>query len=94
VKITTQDVKNVAALAHLDLDETEIEGYSNHFNSILGYIEQISEVEAKAPLSPSSEPVLTPVREDENNPSFTVDQALANAPERYEDFFLVPKVLE
>ena len=94
MKITTQDVKKIAALAHLELGADEIDGYTQHFSSILGYIEQISEVEASAAHAAENEVETTPMREDQTRPSFTRDEALANAPEKFEDFFLVPKVVD
>ena len=95
MKVSKDDVLKVAELARLKIEATEVDQYTNNFNDILGYIERLNNVDTKS-VEPSAHAVSmpTPFREDTLRPSLTPDQALANAPERFADFFVVPKVVE
>ena len=74
----------------------EVESYTKNFNQILDYIEQLGEVDAEGTevtthLMTSHQ---TPMREDKRRETLAVEQVLLNAPESFEGFFLVPKVVE
>ncbi len=90
-----ETVRDVAALAHLKFDESEIESFAGQFSKIVNYIGAIEELNLNGtePLSHvvESENVF---REDEVGSSLTLEEALSNAPKRNENFFKVPKVLE
>jgi len=98
VAITRDEVLKIAALAHLQFSEPELEDFTAQFQHILDYIEKLKEVaiEGVAPTSHIARlgQVDAPVfREDEARPSLPVDEALENAPDRGDDHFRVPKVL-
>ena len=95
MKITTKDVEHVARLARLELNAAEKELMRAQLDSILSYIDKLNELDTSA-VEPTSH-VLSMVnvfREDEVRPSLSQEEALANAPDRHDLFFRVPKILE
>jgi aspartyl-tRNA(Asn)/glutamyl-tRNA(Gln) amidotransferase subunit C len=89
--ITRADVEHVARLARLALRDDEIERLQEQLNAILEAVGKVSELEL-ADVPPTSHPLaLTNVfGPDEPAPCLAVEDALANAPEREDDFFRVP----
>lgn len=88
-------VRRIASLARIGVREDEIEGLRTQLNSILGWIEQLNEVDVTdvAPLTGAAQMALK-MREDVVTDGAYPDLVLANAPERAGDFFVVPKVVE
>lgn len=88
-------VKKVARLARIEMNDAEIEHYQGKLNNIIGFVEQLSEVDTDnvAPL-PSPVDIKLHLREDVINDGGISKDVLANAPEALEDFFVVPKVVE
>ena len=95
MKITRKDVEHVALLSRLELTEEDIGKFTGQFNAILDYIDVLSKVDT-AGVEPTAHvlPVKNVMRSDEVRPSLPRDEALANAPEREEGYFKVPKILE
>jgi aspartyl-tRNA(Asn)/glutamyl-tRNA(Gln) amidotransferase subunit C len=95
VKITIKDVEHVARLARLELNEAEKERMRAQLDSILSYIDKLNELDTSA-VEPTSHvlPMVNVFREDEVRPSLSQEEALANAPDRRDLFFRVPKILE
>ncbi len=96
--ISRDEVRKIAALARLHFTEEELAQFTEQFQRILDYIEQLKGVgiEGIAPTSHVSLPADSEkhaLREDTPRPSLPVQEALGNAPDRGEDHFLVPKVL-
>jgi aspartyl-tRNA(Asn)/glutamyl-tRNA(Gln) amidotransferase subunit C len=82
------EVRHVADLARVDLDEAEIERFAGQFGDILSYFETLAEVPAV-----DGEPDLVNVmRDDEVEDCLTQDEALSNAPEREDGCFKGPNV--
>ena len=82
------EVRHVASLARVDLDEDEVERFAEQFGDILDYFEaldEVPEVEREAELSNVMRPDV--VRE-----GLTQEEALANAPETEDGYFKGPKV--
>ncbi|MEM6331861.1 MAG: Asp-tRNA(Asn)/Glu-tRNA(Gln) amidotransferase subunit GatC [Planctomycetota bacterium] len=93
-EITADDVRQVAKLARLELDDAEVEKYREQLGHILGYIGKLSEVDVSGVEPMAHVGDLTNAwRPDEPGPTLTVDQALQNAPDEQSPFFGVPKVL-
>ncbi len=94
--ITEKVVKYVAKLSRLSLDDGEIKKFQSQLSSILGYIEQLNEVDTTD--TPPTSHVLSSMknvfREDELKESLSADEALSNAPDRKDGFFRVPKVIK
>ncbi len=88
-------VKKVANLARLGLTDAEIEKFSKELSSILDFVTQLNEVETTNILPTSQVTGLVNVfREDVVTPSLSQEEVLSNAPEQYNGFFKVKKVLE
>ena len=89
--ITRDEVVHVAKLARLELTEDELDRFAGQLNAILEAVGKVSELDLA-----DVEPTLHPLElsnvfaEDEPRPSLTVDEALANAPDREGGAFRVP----
>ena len=94
-KIDEAQVRTVAKLARLELNDDEVARFSVELSSILGYIEKLGELDTDnvEPLAHCL-PIHNVFREDVPKPSLENDVALANAPARYDEYFKVPKILD
>ncbi|MCO6177929.1 Asp-tRNA(Asn)/Glu-tRNA(Gln) amidotransferase subunit GatC [Ciceribacter sp. RN22] len=88
-------VKRVAHLARIALSDEEAERMMGELNGILGFVEQLSEVDVSGvePMT-SVTPMTMKKRKDEVTDGGKADDIVANAPETDRNFFLVPKVVE
>ena len=88
-------VRRIAALARIRVEENEVEKLQSELNGILGWIEQLNEVNVDGvePLTGGARMALK-MRDDVVTDGGYPDKVLANAPERAGDFFAVPKVVE
>jgi aspartyl-tRNA(Asn)/glutamyl-tRNA(Gln) amidotransferase subunit C len=95
MKITKAEVEHVARLARLELTEEEKARMLAQLDSILRYMEKLNELDTRD-VEPTSHvlPIVNVMREDELRPSLSQEEALANAPDRYDVFFRVPKIIE
>ncbi len=95
MSLSLEDVKKVATLARLDLSPGDLAQMADQLNRILGYVDQLNEVDTEG-LEPLAHPLpLSNVfRDDVPVPSLPVDAALQNAPNRLADFFGVPAVFD
>ena len=88
-------VRRIASLARIRVEEDEVLRLQSELNGILGWIEQLNEVNVDgiAPLAGGARMVLR-LREDAVTDGNYPEKILANAPDREGDFFAVPKVVE
>lgn len=88
-------VKRVARLARLAVTDAEAEALRGELNAILGFVEQLNEVDV-AGVEPMTSVVAMAMRERADVVTDGGDAArvLANAPATEDGFFLVPKVIE
>ena len=88
-------VRRIASLARIRVEEDEVLRLQSELNGILGWIEQLNEVNVDgiAPLTGGAQMALR-LREDAVTDGNYPDRILANAPDREGDFFAVPKVVE
>lgn len=95
MKITTEDVKEVAELARLEFVDDEIENFRSQFENILKFISKLDELDIQD-IKPTTHvlDVSTPQREDEVKGWIKQDDAMKNAPQPEDGFFGVPKVIE
>ena len=95
MKITKEQVENVARLARLAISEREKELFTRQLGEILTYIEKLKELDTSK-VDPTSHvlPIKNIFREDEVRPSLPREEILKNAPDRTEEFFRVPKIIE
>jgi aspartyl-tRNA(Asn)/glutamyl-tRNA(Gln) amidotransferase subunit C len=89
------DVGYVAELARLELSDEEKALFQPQLEGIVGYVEKISEVDVDGvePMMHGRE-LSNVFRADEVRPSMPREEALANAPSRVGDEFLLPKIVE
>jgi len=88
-------VRRIAKLARIRLEEREVAQLQTELNGILGWIEQLNEVDVEGvePLTGAAQMALK-MREDVVADGGIAQRILANAPGRVRDFFTVPKVVE
>jgi aspartyl-tRNA(Asn)/glutamyl-tRNA(Gln) amidotransferase subunit C len=95
MKITRREVEHVARLARLGLSEEEIERMRAQLDAILNYVDKLNELETRdVPPTSHAIPMTNVFREDAVRPCLSQEEALANAPDRQEGFFRVPRILE
>ncbi|MBR0197249.1 MAG: Asp-tRNA(Asn)/Glu-tRNA(Gln) amidotransferase subunit GatC [Kiritimatiellae bacterium] len=89
------DVSYVAELARLELTDEEKAVFQPQLESIVKYVEKISEVDTEgvAPMMHGRE-IVNSFRDDVIKPSMSREAALGNAPSRVGDEFLLPKIVE
>jgi aspartyl-tRNA(Asn)/glutamyl-tRNA(Gln) amidotransferase subunit C len=94
-KITRAEVEHVARLARLDLTEDEKERMTAQLDAILGYIDTLNALDTSG-VEPTTTviPMMSVMREDVVRPSLDREEALANAPDREDVFFRVPRIIE
>ncbi|MGA1840583.1 MAG: Asp-tRNA(Asn)/Glu-tRNA(Gln) amidotransferase subunit GatC [bacterium] len=95
MKITKEQVEYVANLAKLDITEEEKEIFTKQLDSILSYMDKLNQLDTRD-IDPTSHvlPIKNIFREDEVKSSLPLEEALANAPDRKDGFFRVPRVIE
>ena len=95
MSMTAEEVAKVALLARLRLAPGELELFTGQLNAIVGFVEQLGELDTSGvePLAHGVE-VRNVFRDDAVGPSLPREKALANAPKRNAEGFLVPAVLE
>ncbi|HEY5819903.1 MAG TPA: Asp-tRNA(Asn)/Glu-tRNA(Gln) amidotransferase subunit GatC [Mesorhizobium sp.] len=88
-------VKRVARLARIAVSEEDAERMTGELNTILGFVEQLNEVDVSGvePMT-SVTPMAMKERQDDVTDGGKANDIIANAPESTENFFLVPKVVE
>ena len=94
MKITKDQVLYVADLARLNLDAAAIEKFAGQIGEILEYVDKLNEVNTEG-VKPTSHAISlnNAFREDEQKEHLDREQALANAPQKEDGNFLVPKVV-
>lgn len=94
-QITRQQAEKVAHLSRLDLSEAELDLFSEQLSAIVEYIQKLDELDTEdvEPLAHCL-PVHNVFRDDVVRPSLDVEKALENAPDRVDDYFRVPQILE
>src|SRR5688500_4812733 len=93
-KITLEEVRHVAKLARLAMDESKLRKISSQLESILEYVAKIGQVEMTG-VEPMAHalPLHNVLREDVVDPSLPLDKVLQNAPDTDGPFFKVPKII-
>ncbi len=94
MKITKDEVLYVADLARLDLDEASIDRFAGQIDTILDYVDKLNEVDTEG-IRPTSHAIslTNAFREDEPAEHLDREKALANAPEKEDGSFVVPKII-
>jgi len=95
LKIDKYTTLKIAKLCRIKVRDEEIEELSSQLSSILDWVEELNEVNTDniEPLNNVSMSTL-PLREDKENLQDQSKDILSNAPEKLENYFAVPKVVE
>jgi len=95
VAITREEVRHVALLARLTLDDDRLDKVTEQLGRILDHIEKLNELDTEG-VEPLSHPLpLADVfRPDERRESLPPEEALKNAPRARRGFFEVPRILQ
>ena len=95
MSVTNEQVRHIARLARIAMSEAEVEAMVPELNNILGWVEQLSEVNTDGvePLT-AVVPNTLRLREDAVTDGDCREDVLANAPNAQHGFFAVPKVIE
>ena len=95
MSIDKDTVKHISKLARISFDEKKINNLVKDLSSIMKFIEKLNELntDKTTPLTSIINASLKP-REDEVKEGKIRDQILKNSPEKNEEFFVVPKVVE
>ena len=93
VKVDENLVREIAALARLDLTEEETKMFVSQFRDILDYVSVLNEVDTEnvppAYLSTANKNL---PREDEIEASVPTDEFISNAPQAKDDYIVIPRV--
>jgi aspartyl-tRNA(Asn)/glutamyl-tRNA(Gln) amidotransferase subunit C len=95
MSVDAATVKRIGRLARIRVEENEVEKYQGEINAILGFVEQLSEVnvEGVEPMT-SVTPMQLRRRDDVVSDGGYPEKVVANAPLTEDNFFMVPKVIE
>ena len=93
-KITREEVKKVAKLARLELNEGEIKSHAEQLEKILDYIKQLEKINTdNVPCTTRAIEVTNVFRKDEKKNYENNEDLLDLAPSREDNFFKVPKII-
>ena len=93
-KITKEEVKKVAQLARLELNENEINNHAEQIEKILKYIKQLEAIDTdNIPCTTRAIEVTNVFRKDQKKDCNYIEQILDLAPSREDKFFKVPKII-
>ena len=95
MSIDKDKIKYVSKLARISVDEKKIDGLTKDLSSIFKFIEQLNELNTDK-VKPLSSILNNPLRtrKDEINDGKIREKILKNSPNKNEEFFVVPKVIE
>lgn len=95
-KLTADEVKHVAKLSNLPLNDEEIETYQKQLSEVINYIEELKEVDVEN-VEPTSQTtgLINIIREDKVNETrvLSQDEALSQAEKVHDGSFVVPAVI-
>tara|TARA_B100000242_G_scaffold205404_1_gene149004 strand:+ start:72 stop:359 length:288 start_codon:yes stop_codon:yes gene_type:complete len=94
IKISKDEVKKVAHLARLELDEDEINKHAEQLEKILEYIKQLEKIDTNdVPCTTRAIEVINVFRKDEKKVYNSTEELLELGPSKEDKYFKVPKIL-
>ncbi|WP_127143408.1 Asp-tRNA(Asn)/Glu-tRNA(Gln) amidotransferase subunit GatC [Pelagibacterium montanilacus] len=95
MSVDADTVRRIGRLARIRISEDEVSAYEGELNAILGFVEQLGEVDVSdvEPMT-SVTPMVLRRREDAVTDGGHADRIVSNAPLTEDNFFMVPKVVE
>ncbi len=95
MSVDTDTVKRIGHLARIKVDEQDLASLADELNTILGFVEQLNEVDVEGVVPMTSViPMTQPLRPDVVNDGGYASKIVTNAPLSEDNFFMVPKVVE
>ena len=93
-KITKEEVKKVANLARLELNENEISNHAEQLEKILEYIKHLQKINTdEVPCTTRAIEVVNVFRKDEKKNSDCTEELLELGPSKEDKYFKVPKII-
>ena len=93
-KITKEEVKKVAHLARLELNENEVNNHAEQLEKILEYVKQLEKINTDdVPCTTRAIEVINVFRKDEKKSSDCTEEILKLGPSREDKYFKVPKII-
>tara|TARA_B000000557_G_scaffold217696_1_gene184960 strand:- start:134 stop:427 length:294 start_codon:yes stop_codon:yes gene_type:complete len=93
-RITKDEVKKVAYLARLELNENEIKNHAEQLEKILEYIKQLEKIDTNdVPCTTRAIEVVNVFRKDEKKNSDCTEELLELGPSREDKYYKVPKIM-
>jgi aspartyl-tRNA(Asn)/glutamyl-tRNA(Gln) amidotransferase subunit C len=95
MSVDADTVRRIGRLARIRITEDDVAAYEGELNAILGFVEQLDEVDVEGiePMT-SVTPMQLRRREDKVTDGGYAEKIVANAPISEDNFFMVPKVVE
>lgn len=95
MSVDADTVRRIGRLARIRISEEEVAAYEGELNAMLGFVEQLGEVDVEGvePMT-SVTPMVLRRRDDKVTDGGYADKIVANAPISEDNFFMVPKVVE
>ena len=95
MSIDRETARKVAKLARIKVEEDALDALAGEFNAILGFVEQLNEVDVDGvePMT-SAVDMDAPLRSDDITDGGKRDAVLANAPKSEDGFYVVPRSVE
>ncbi len=97
MKITPEQIRHIASLARLRIDDAEVEKWSAEMSAIVDFADKLNELDVSAAPDaavPETDGPVNIFREDVRAESYPRDKMLANAPKQYDGCWIVPKIVE
>ncbi len=93
--LTEQEVLHVAKLARINLSSQEVAKFANQLGDIIGYVQKLNKLDT-TDVQPTAHavPLKNVFREDKARQGIKPEEALKNAPDKEDNFFRVPRVLD
>ena len=93
-KITREEVKKVASLARLELNEDQIKNHAQQLEKILEYIKHLEKIDTDdVPCTTRAIEVINVFRKDEKKKSSCTEELLELGPSKEDKYFKVPKIM-
>ena len=93
-KITKEEVRKVAELARLELNENEINNHAEQLEKILEYIKQLEKIDTdEVNCTTRAIEVINVFREDNKKNSDCIEEILELGPSREDQYYKVPKII-
>lgn len=95
MSVDAATIRRIARLSRIELPEADVAGMQGEINAILGFVEQLGEVNVEGVEAMTSvTPMALKMREDVVTDGEKAPLVTANAPQSEDNYFLVPKVVE